>query len=184
MRACPVCESSAVGAVCEVCGHAFELATAPAPDIPPLPELDVLPPLGPALVVPLIDLVPTRLAPATLPASGPALEPDWEPTSEARAPDVPAGGLPELDVGREAEAERTAPSTGPVTCRYCRNVQATGMLCERCGMRLPWSRRPAVAAAPVGTNDDAGLVRCHRCGERTYPRERCASCGSLLAVEV
>jgi hypothetical protein len=185
MHVCPVCETSNIEPVCEVCGHTFALAPSPSPEIAPLPELDVAPPPGAAPVVPLIDLEPTRLPPAALPTSGTEGEADWESTREPRAPDAPAGGLPELDPGREVDAvERPAPSAGPVTCRYCRNVQATGMLCERCGMRLPWSRRTAVAAAPAGALDDTRLVRCHRCGARTYVRERCAACGSLLAVEV
>ena len=182
MSVCPLCEALAESRVCEVCGHVFAPEVSPPTAPPPrLAELDAAPSvggLGP--VVPLTDLEPTRFA-ATAAAEG-STETDWERTRVGEVPDVSAGGLEELERGREApDAERTLPSVVSVTCRYCRNVQASGLLCERCGMRLPWSVKVAASSRP--TLDPDLLVRCPLCGVRTYQRERCAACGGLLATE-
>jgi hypothetical protein len=179
MNACPVCEAPATARVCDVCGHAFAEASAPEAPVAPLLDLDVPPPSGgPTPVAPFPDLEPTRFPAAAVPVGG--TDAEWERNSTADVPDVAAGGLAELDTGREAaELERTPPTLVSVTCRYCRNVQASGLMCERCGMRLPWSARVASSVLPA--LDPDVLIRCQRCGERTYQRERCSSCGGLLA---
>jgi hypothetical protein len=181
MSVCPVCEAPAQSRVCEVCGHAFapeaNVAQAAASR---LPDLDVLERVEePTPVSPLLDLEPTRFESQPNPA--PSQDADWEQTRLGEVPDVAAGGLAELETGREpVSLEKTPPSVASVTCRYCRNVQTAGLMCERCGMRLPWSARVAPATAPT---DPDVLVRCPRCGVRTYQRERCASCGGELAGE-
>lgn len=165
-----------------MCGHAFAAANNPDVEVFRLPDLE-LPPTadGPTPVVPLSELEPTRFANTAVAADW--SEVDWERTSVAGVPDVAAGGLAELDTGREVTPpEPTAPTGGPVTCRYCRHVQASGLMCEVCGMRLPWSLRIAPSVAPLADPD--ALVRCQRCGERTYQRERCSSCGGLLSSPV
>jgi hypothetical protein len=175
MAVCPVCEAPVVAPVCEVCGHCFRPPSSPEANVTQLQDLEL--PQAPGLaapVVPLSDVEPTRF-PAT-PEPDTRSEVDWERTSWGQAPDVAAGGMAELDTGREASAgEPVLRSAGPVTCRYCRNVQATGLLCERCGMRLPRS-------VPSSRVEEV-LVRCQQCGERSYPRERCASCGAPLSRE-
>jgi hypothetical protein len=178
MNACPVCEAPAMARVCDVCGHAFAEASAPEAPVARLPDLDVPPtPEGPTPVVPFPDLEPTRFPTAAIPAAGSDVE--WERNSMALVADVAAGGLADLDTGREVTApERTPPTLVSVTCRYCRNVQASGLMCERCGMRLPWS--PRVVSSVLPPLDPDVLIRCQRCGERTYQRERCSSCGGLL----
>lgn len=182
MRICPLCEAAVAGCECEVCGHALERPPDEAgAAVDRLAELDVRPPPTPRPpAARLPELEATRFAPT--PAVVAAPEPGWEPSTAPASPDVPAGGLSELDAGREPfVGERTPVPEGPITCRYCRNVQASGLLCERCGMRLPWNPRPRLVEAPAAA--DAGeLVRCGRCGERTYARERCGSCGALLAA--
>ncbi|HMK73406.1 MAG TPA: hypothetical protein VK454_08695 [Myxococcaceae bacterium] len=181
MRVCPVCEAAVAGWECEVCGHLLGQVPSPVVAAERLPDLEVRPAAGPRPVEgPMPDLEGTRFAPA--PSVRAVPEPGWETSGAAPTPDVPAGGLEELDSGREpGGAERTAVPEGPVTCRYCRNVQASGLLCERCGMRLPWPARPTLAEAPAPAGTDE-LVRCARCGERTYPAARCGSCGALLAA--
>jgi hypothetical protein len=182
MNACPVCEAPALSRLCEVCGHAFA-PEASRSDVPlsPLSDLDVgLPAVGEVSVAPLFDLEPTRFQAAALPSS--PLDADWERTRVAEVPDVVAGGLEELESGREATvSDRIPPSAGSVVCRYCRNVQTSGLLCDHCGMRLPWSAK-ATSVVPPSLDPDL-LVRCPGCGIRTYQRERCAGCGSRLSVE-
>jgi hypothetical protein len=179
MNVCPVCEAPATAQVCDVCGHAFAQPPAPPEAVAQLQDLDVLPaPVGAVPLMAVTDLEPTRFAPTAAPADDWS-EDEWERTSAGKLPDVMAGGLAELETGREAPTfERTAPTLASVTCRYCRNVQQSGLLCERCGMHLPWSARAPTSVAP--TLDPDVLVRCGRCGERTYQRERCSSCGGLL----
>ena len=180
MPACPVCEAPTQSRVCEVCGHVF----APEPsgsELPPsrLEDLEVFPPvLAPTAVLPLLDLEPTRFE--TTAAPDVALDADWEQTRMGEVPDVGAGGLEELDRGREApDSERTLLSVASVMCRYCRNVQASGLLCDTCGMRLPWTAKPP---PPPPSLDPDALIRCPRCGVRTVQRERCAGCGELLTT--
>jgi hypothetical protein len=181
MSACPVCEAPTQGRACEVCGHVFAPEVRAA-DLPfsPLPDLELPASVGGVPpVAPLLDLENTRFEDTAAPAVQP--DPDWEQTRVGDVPDVVAGGLPELESGREApDAERTLPTLASVTCRYCRNVQPSGLLCERCGMRLPWSAKVSSARVPL---DPTLLVRCPQCGTRTYQRERCGSCGALLTPE-
>jgi hypothetical protein len=179
---CPVCEAPATSRVCEVCGHAFAPEERPsAPPLSSLPDLDIRQPgIGEGPVLPLLDLEPTRFQPA----AGQAIlsEGDWERTGVEDIPDVIAGGLEELDTGRDvAPSERTPQSLGSVVCRYCRNVQTAGLMCDHCGMRLPWSAKASGAVVPELDRD--ALVRCPSCGIRTYQRERCAGCGSRLTAE-
>jgi len=180
MNICPVCEAPVTLLLCDVCGHAFAQPPAPQQAVQQLEDLDVLPaPVGAVPLMPVADLEPTRFAPAAAPSDDWSEE-EWERTSVGKLPDVGAGGLVELETGREPPAlERTTPTLSSVTCRYCRNVQQSGLLCERCGMRLPWSARAATAASPPLDPDQ--LIRCSHCGERTYQRERCSSCGGLLS---
>ena len=170
-----------VARVCEVCGHALPVAEAPEAPVAPLLDLEAVSVAspGPELGPPLLELEPTRFAPTVAPESW--SEGEWERSQPTGVPDVAAGGLVDLDSGREAPAERTPPTLGPMTCRYCRNVQASGLLCERCGLRLPWG--PALGGVARAPEAEL-LVRCQACGERTYPHERCSSCGSVLALEV
>ncbi len=169
-----------VAAVCEVCGHCFTAPrTAEAP-VPPLLELDVrLTADGPTPVSALSDLEPTRFPAAVVAEEW--SEVGWERSQVAAAPDVVAGGLADLDTGRESTSARTPPNVGPVTCRYCRNVQGAGLLCERCGLRLPWAQ--PVSPAP-SSSDGGALVRCAQCGARTQEGQRCSSCGMLRGAQL
>jgi len=169
-----------VARVCEVCGHAFAAASLAEVAVSQLPDLDVPSAADAAVVVvPLPELEATRFAPATFAPDW--SEDDWERNSIGVAGDVAAGGLPEMDTGREeTPPEPAAPNLTSVTCRYCRHVQTAGLMCDGCGMRLPWTLR---AVPPLGEGVDRDvLVRCQRCGERTYQRERCSSCGGVLSV--
>ena len=181
MSICPVCEAPLVTSVCEVCGHA--LAVTGAPVVPVVRLADLEAPLtaeGPTLTVPFPELEPTRFAAAEVPEAWSEVE--WERSQVAEVPDVVAGGLVDLDSGREApDAQRTPPTLTSVTCRYCRNVQATGLLCERCGLRLPWSQPAPRDAAAL---DSEALVQCEQCGVRNIPGRRCSGCGSLLATQL
>lgn len=181
MVTCPVCEAPARGRLCDICGHAF--APEPGGAAVPLTALDLdIPPLAavPLALEPLLDMEPTRFAAVSIAPTSADLE--LLQTRLPAAPDVAAGGLEALETGRETTpSEPTLASTDSVVCRYCRNVQTSGMLCERCGMRLPWSAKAAVPAAPL--LDDDSLVLCPQCGTRTYPRERCAGCGRQPQAE-
>lgn len=104
--------------------------------------------------------------------------PGWEATGPDPVPDVQPGGLPDLDPGRAAPEGPPAVAPAVVTCRYCRNVQASGLFCDRCGMRLPWAAPAAVAAA-----EESERRVCKRCGERSPPAmERCGACGAVLST--
>jgi hypothetical protein len=178
---CPVCDhEQPFGLECDVCGKDLgglgELGPPPVP-IAPLDGLEHTIPdrVGDVQVERLAELESTRLIDVQVAVqaifdldhgrAGPAGEVPVERVdlTEDRAPD---------------DGVRTAPPTGPVTCRYCRNVQATGLLCERCGMHLP-------IAFPVPQVQDDRLepvkTRCRACGARATAGERCGECGREVA---
>jgi len=185
MRPCPVCESPVSGWTCEVCGK--ELGTPPASAAS-----------GAAPAATLEGLELTELP--GLPARGERFDsaPDLEPTlraavpevrgdpllgleaTESSGPDIAAGGLPDVDLGRETAVEAPTVVPAAATCRYCRNVQTSGLFCDRCGMRLP---RPVPASDPAVAAPVERVV-CPRCFERTpADRPRCGACGALLRTE-
>lgn len=183
MRPCPVCEAPVTGWQCEVCGKqvgpspAAANLTAPLEGLEPtqLPPSEVLGlPIDPAP-----GLEPTATSPVPEIPGEPLL--GWELTHASAAPEVGAGGLADLDTGRAAPQGPPSVAPSVVTCRYCRNVQARGLFCDRCGMRLPWAA-PATAAAPASADATEQRV-CRRCGERSpVSMERCGACGALLVT--
>jgi hypothetical protein len=84
----------------------------------------------------------------------------------------------DLETGRYVDtSERTILPAGAVTCRYCRNVQSSGMLCDRCGMRLPRPAAPVADSSRAGVNlEDAPMVA-HACGAITRAGMPCGGCG-------
>ena len=170
------------GWACEVCGKQLGPSPGAASLTAPLEGLEPtqLPPDGLGLAIePAPGLEPTATSPVPEIPGEPLL--GWEATHSALVPDVGAGGLDDMDSGRAAPEGPPAAVPTVATCRYCRNVQASGLFCDRCGMRLPWAA-PAVSAAPA---DSAELRHCKRCGERSpVSMERCGGCGALLATEL
>ncbi len=164
MRPCPVCEAPVTGWTCEVCGK----------------QVGSPRPAAASLTLPLEGLEPTQLPPdglgaassspprtssPPLPARCPEVPgeplPGWEATESAGGPDVRRGGLPDVDLGRATPEGPPMAVPAVATCRYCRNVQASGLFCDRCGMRLPWAA-PAAASAPVELRPSAGLQALRR----------------------
>jgi hypothetical protein len=76
------------------------------------------------------------------------------------------------------------PSVAPkvVTCRYCRNVQGSGLFCDRLrDAAAVGTRSSPSAASAAGAKDASELRSCKRCGERSpLSMERCGACGALL----
>jgi hypothetical protein len=184
MIVCPVCEhSQPQGPECEMCGKRFGAAVGrdlPVERVAGL-ELTAVEDVQVAQVAQLPDLEVTRLP------SGPDLPlwpvPELDPV-RAQVGEVPVQRLTELE-GHRLEpnpAERTALPGGPTPCRYCRHVQATGNVCDRCGMRLN-RVRPTSSAAPAsgGRPEDAPAVM-HACGARTRPGAPCSSCGAFVPL--
>jgi hypothetical protein len=181
MIICPVCEHpQAQGDECEQCGKRLARPRTVAAPVAPLPELELTPHVGGKAPVPVErvpELAATREAP--VPAPAPERMPDLEPTASAPAGNVVDAPLLELDTGREADdGQRTVLAVGAVTCRYCRNVQAQGAVCETCGMRLP---RVRPAAAAVSREEAEGAIaRCPRCHVRGRVGRPCTDCGTVV----
>lgn len=180
MIICPVCEhQQPPAAECAVCGRA--LAARPAAPAPPqrMPELEVTRyAAGPTPAGSMPELESTRLSSAAIPRV--ARLPEMEP-GRAVAGDVPVEAMAELDTGRFVdESEPTPPPTAAVTCRYCRNVQSSGMLCDRCGMRLP-RYTPRAKDAEAAVPEDAPMVP-HACGAITRAGMPCGGCGVFVAL--
>jgi hypothetical protein len=179
-----VCEhQQAQGIECEVCGK----------------KLAAVAPVAVA-VAPLAELERTQLAGGRAPVAAASI-PDLELTRQQSVRDVAVQPVPELDTGRSAAAgnvlvapmpdmdtgravsdgTRTAAPMGPVLCRYCRNVQESGAVCDRCGMRLPKVRveRPAgsVSAKAPQAGERTSCPRCHTPG---HAGRACVTCGTLV----
>jgi hypothetical protein len=187
MIICPVCDHvQSEGEECEGCGKRFPgLTNIPAPAVAPLPELELthhaggrVPVDAPAL--PELDLTRLRSGP-DLPAQA---VPDLELTRSGATGEVPVAPMTDLDTGRaQDDGVRTAAPVGAVTCRYCRHVQAEGLLCDGCGMRLPRVRVAAPATAKRRGADEGERVPCPSCHVPTRPGRPCVSCGTKVEVE-
>ncbi|PTL76872.1 hypothetical protein [Vitiosangium sp. GDMCC 1.1324] len=183
MIICPVCEhQQAQGAECEVCGK----------------KLTAVAPVAVA-VAPLAELEQTQLAGGRAPVPVAAI-PDLELTARQRVPDVAVQPVPELDTGRSAAAGnvmvapipdmetgravsdgvRTAAPTGPVVCRYCRNVQESGAVCDRCGMRLPKVRLAQPETASTRLPQAGERTSCPKCHSPAYAGRACVTCSTLV----
>lgn len=176
------------GDECDSCGKKLQAPRPVAVAVTALPELEQTQLAGGRApvateVVPELELTRQKVGP-DLPAQ---VVPDLDPTrmDKAALAAVPVGPMQEIDTGRaEDDGVRTMAPIGPVVCRYCRNVQAEGMVCDKCGMRLPRARLDAPAQAHgARKGDDSGWVSCPRCSTPNRPGRSCATCGAKLEAE-
>lgn len=182
MIVCPVCEHQQdFGVECDVCGKNLGGLDDLGP--PPVKEerLDGLEvtshqPSGNVAIERVGELEVTAHAPVQVATE---LTPDLEHNRQADVGAVAVERLADLAVDRVPDdGQRTSLPSGPITCRYCRHVQAAGSLCDRCGMKLPTvivvptavTGKLVGAAAPVKT-------RCRACGAPATAGERCGDCG-------
>jgi hypothetical protein len=192
MIICPVCEhQQAQGDECDNCGKKLAVQkVAAAVAVPTLPELEQTHHVGgrvavDAPILPELDQTRQQAGP-DLPVQ---LVPDIETTRTAPIGKVSVETVPEMDTGRVADdGVRTAAPTGKVVCRYCRNEQAEGMVCDKCGMRLPKARLvagspAAVKAAAAAKAEELLWVPCQKCKTPTRPNKICTVCGSRVVAE-
>ena len=179
---CPVCEhQQEFGMECEVCGKEFgglESLGPPPVQTQAIEGLEVTVPekIGEVPVEKMGELEVTRFAAVNV---APEIVADVEYTARAAVGDVPIDQVPDMSEDRVPDdGQRTAFDTGPTTCRYCRNVQPTGTICERCGMRLPVvSVEPVQAIMGKAIGDFESKVRCRSCGAPAKAGDRCGDCG-------
>jgi hypothetical protein len=184
MITCPVCEhTQAGGDECELCGKRFTPRAAGSADVPRMAELELTPHAGGGAEVrseTLAELEQTRVrAGPDLPPLG---FPEMERTRQAAGGEVDAPPMADLEPGRAPDdGVRTEVPWGAVKCRYCGNEQVEGMLCDRCGMRLPHFGPDGAARAAAPAIDEDLRVRC-KCGSPARPGQRCVNCGEMVAV--
>jgi hypothetical protein len=178
---CPVCEHQQdFGVECEVCGK--ELGGLGDLGPPPVTiqrveglEATLSENVGEVQVERVGELEVTRFAAVTV---APEQTPDVEHTSMASVGAVAVERMGELQVDRVPDdGQRTAIPEGPITCRYCRNVQATGTMCDRCGMRLPIVAVPAAVVGTIIGGAGELKTRCRMCGAPAIGGQRCGDCG-------
>lgn len=182
MVVCPVCEhAQEFGLECEQCGRNLT-HLGPSLDGPPvsIEVLDGLEPTVQPVDAPageaLQGLEPTHWAKASAPAETLA---DLDVHRVAQAPPLPAERVEGFETFRADASEPTPLPVGPVACRYCGYLQAQGLMCDRCGMRLP--RRPTtdddvVEGMPLYEEPPLG-ARCAGCGVAALVDGRCRACG-------
>lgn len=179
---CPVCEHNQVfGVECEVCGK--ELGGIGDLGPPPVREervegleVTLYAPQGEVAVEKLGELEVTHFAAVQVTAEQ---TPDVEYTAQAPVGAVSVERLGEMQVDRVPDdGQRTVLPTGPVPCRYCRHVQASGVMCERCGMRLPVVVEEVGLIVGVAEGRIELKTRCKACGAPALGGQRCGDCGA------
>ncbi len=189
MIICPLCEHQQLqGDECDSCGKKLQAPRPVAVAVAPLLELEQTQIAGGRAavateVVPELELTRQRAGPDLPPQSVPDLAPTH--IDKAALASVPVEQMPDMDTGRaEDDGVRTMAPIGPVVCRYCRNVQSEGMVCDKCGMRLPRARMDAPAQAHgAKKGEDTGWINCPRCSTPNRPGRSCATCGAKLESE-
>jgi hypothetical protein len=183
MVVCLVCEhQQAFGLECEVCGKDLgDLGGLGPPPVAPTPieglEVTVPERIGEVAVERVGELEVTSLDTRGL-AVMPEAVPDLDTGNAAAVGAVSVERIADLSSDRAADdGVRTQAPTGAVTCRYCRNVQASGLICNTCGMRLPKGPTAPVQAVPVGVGENRS-IRCRACGAPATPGLRCSDCGA------
>ena len=178
MTICPVCEHrQELGLECEVCGRDLSGLAGLAGLAPPPVAVERVAELEATIPDRVGDVAVDRFAELELNSFakvqvGTDLTPDLETSRLAPVGEVHVERVPDLAEDRAADdGVRTAAPSGQVTCRYCKNVQALGTVCERCGMKLPQALKIESAAPKVE------LVRCRACGAPGPVGERCKECG-------
>lgn len=180
---CPVCEHQQdFGMECDVCGK--DLGGLDALGPPPVMaqrieglEATMSESVGEIAVERMGDLEVSRFDAVNVVAER---TPDLESTTQAPVGEVAVEKMVDLAVDRVPDdGSRTPLPQGPVTCRYCRHVQAQGSMCDRCGMKLP-----VIIVVPEGViggtligSQEPVKARCRACGAPATAGERCGDCG-------
>jgi lipopolysaccharide biosynthesis regulator YciM len=172
MQKCPVCEHSQdFGFECEACGSALDpLGVLPAPPAPAV-KLDGLELHQFETAEGTTDLAVglerhAYVVDGAVTASATPVE-DLERT-EFAAQQVAVEALA-IDADRAEPSRSFAVAPTRFPCRYCRHVQASGAVCEKCGSFLP-----RVAQAQLKPTAE---LRCTACGALTQAAARCPACG-------
>jgi len=177
-----MCEHpQAQGIECEVCGKKLAAAAPVAVAVAPLPELERTQLPGgraPVAVSAIADLELTRQQAVGAVAVQPVS--DLDTGRSAPVGNIVSAPVEDMDTGRAlSDGHRTALPTGPAICRYCRTPQETGLVCDRCGMRLT-KPRPPPPQAPAGEALVAAgeWTKCTKCHTNTRAGRACVSCGT------
>ncbi|WP_375773290.1 hypothetical protein NR798_21220 [Archangium gephyra] len=182
MIICPMCEhQQAQGTECEVCGKKLFTTAPVAVAVARLPDLEQTQLAGgraPVQTAAIPDLELTAQQPVQYVAAQPM--PEMDTGRSAAAGNVMVAPIQDMDTGRAlSDGMKTAAPTGPVVCRYCRNVQDIGAVCDRCGMRLPKARlaQPEAATRAARSGERTACPKCHTPG---YAGRACVTCSTLI----
>lgn len=183
MIICPVCEhQQAQGIECEVCGKKLVAAAPVAVAVATLPELEQTQLAGGRAPVPVSSIPDLELTRRdAVPNVAVQAVPELDTGRSAKVGNVAAAPMQDMDTGRaDAIGAKTAAPVGPIVCRYCRNVQETGAVCDRCGMRLPKVKlaSPEANAAPKVAAGER--TKCPKCSSPAHAGRACVTCGTLV----
>lgn len=183
MIVCPVCEhQQSAGAACDNCGKVLTVvkqAEAPVATMAELERTAVA--AGVRVAAPVETLAELELTKLKVGPDLPAQQlAELDRHQIAPAGAVAVEAVPDLDRGREKDDGERTQVSDQITCRYCRNVQAQGALCDKCGMRLP--KLAGAASGKGAAADGVALVVCG-CGAKAILGRRCGSCGAKTESE-
>ncbi|MDF1565220.1 MAG: hypothetical protein P1V51_19440 [Deltaproteobacteria bacterium] len=100
------------------------------------------------------------------------------------APVAMIEGLETTAVAAPDPTPATAALTESSPCVWCSHVQASGLICERCGMQRHRGRRVTKDANENGIPDhlEEIVVPCSDCGLPGLAPGRCRGCGAKMRV--
>ncbi|WP_434390336.1 hypothetical protein [Melittangium boletus] len=182
MIICPICEhQQAQGTECDVCGKKLVAAAPVAVAVAPMPDMETTHVAGgraPVAVSAIADLELTRQQAVGAVAVQPVS--DLDTGRSAPVGNIVSSPVDDMDTGRAlSDGHRTAAPTGPAICRYCRTPQESGLVCDRCGMRLIKMRTPPPAQAQGEALVPSGeWTKCTKCHTNARAGRACVSCGT------
>jgi hypothetical protein len=157
------------------------VADAPPEQVPGLELTRLEDGAAPVQAQALAELEVTRHGDAgALPHAAPLAELEATSVADPLDWDSPAvAPVPELERTQlEDPTPRSAPQAGAAPCRYCQHVQADGLFCEGCGMRLSRvSPAGAAARAPAASADGDAWGHCPACRTKLRVGRKCRECG-------
>lgn len=180
MIVCPLCEHQQnQGTVCEVCDRVLVVPQPTGVITEMLADLECTSLPGGAASVAverMAELDEHRIAAVQIVV--PENMVDFERTRHADAGvALPAEAVPGIEPTRfEDDGQRTTVSATR-TCRYCGNIQQGGVLCERCGLRLPGSE---VARPAKKQSGEPQPIPCPACSVLGFAGTRCRGCGAFI----
>jgi len=183
MIVCPLCEhQQQQGTVCEVCGKELIAPQMVGVVTETLAELESTSIAGASAAVSVERMAELDDHHAAAVTPAPEVLPELERTRVLDGGQaLPAEPLAEMEPTRFAGDGQRTQLSATRACRYCGNVQQGGILCDRCGLRLPGAEA-YTRATTANRGSESEPMPCPACSVKGLPGQRCRACGAFIRV--